>query len=155
MTRPGSLPSRDLLFHERLIPTSPSRCGKFYSDQSPAAESKSERDEFAAGKKTDGPKWQAIRREVFRSLLELSKRSFAEGKSGDDVLEILMVACDTRPSGSANSLTFQGVLIMSSRSPICRSVSSMLEASDQRAAEPPWRAHHDEHNDAGQPIHSP
>jgi hypothetical protein len=58
----------------------------------PAIESKSERYAFAAGKQTYGQKWRAISREVLRSLLELSKRYFAEGKSCNEVLEVLMAA---------------------------------------------------------------
>jgi hypothetical protein len=58
----------------------------------PAAESKSERYAFAAGKKTYGQKCRAIYREALRSLLELCKRYFAEGKSCDEVLEVLMPA---------------------------------------------------------------
>src|SRR5947208_11852308 len=57
--------------------------------RAPARESKSERYAFAAGKKTYGQKCRAIGREVLRSLLELSKRYFAEGKSCDEVLEVL------------------------------------------------------------------
>ena len=60
--------------------------------RAPVAESKSERYAFAAGRKTYGQKCRAIGREVLRSLLELSKRYFAEGKSGDEVLEVLMPA---------------------------------------------------------------
>lgn len=58
----------------------------------PAAESKSERYAFAAGKKTYGQKCRAIYREALRSLLELCKRYFAAGKSCDEVLEVLMPA---------------------------------------------------------------
>src|SRR5207248_9860105 len=47
---------------------------------------------FAAGKKTYGQKCRAIYREALRSLLELCKRYFAEGKSCDEVLEVLMPA---------------------------------------------------------------
>jgi hypothetical protein len=60
--------------------------------RAPAAESKSERYAFAAGKKTYGQKCRAIYREALRSLLELCKRYFAEGKSCDEVLEVLMPA---------------------------------------------------------------
>ena len=60
--------------------------------RTPAGESKSERYMFAAGKRTYGQKCRAIGREVLRSLLELSKRYFAEGKSCDEVLEVLMPA---------------------------------------------------------------
>ena len=58
--------------------------------RAPAAESKSERYAFAAGKKTYAQKCRAIYREALRSLLELCKRYFAEGKSCDEVLEVLM-----------------------------------------------------------------
>jgi hypothetical protein len=57
-----------------------------------ASESTSERYAFAAGKKTYAQKCRAIGREVLRSLLELSKRYFTEGKSCDEVLELLMPA---------------------------------------------------------------
>ena len=60
--------------------------------RAPATESKSERYAFAAGKKTYGQKCRAIYREALRSLLELCKRYFAEGKSCDEVLEVLMPA---------------------------------------------------------------
>jgi hypothetical protein len=60
--------------------------------RAPVAESKSERYAFAAGKKTYGQRCRAISREVLRSLLGLSKRCFAEGKSCDEVLEVLMPA---------------------------------------------------------------
>jgi hypothetical protein len=60
--------------------------------RAPASESTSERYAFAAGKKTYGQKCRAIGREVLRSLLELSKRYFTEGKSCDEVLELLMPA---------------------------------------------------------------
>jgi hypothetical protein len=60
--------------------------------RAPAAESKSERYAFAAGKKTYGQKCRAISREVLRSLLELCKRYFAEGKSCDEMVEMLMPA---------------------------------------------------------------
>jgi hypothetical protein len=55
-----------------------------------AAASESERYEFAKGEVTFGQRCRTIAREVFRSLLELSKRLFAEGKSCDEVLDILM-----------------------------------------------------------------
>jgi hypothetical protein len=60
--------------------------------RAPASESTLERYAFAAGKKTYGQKCRAIGREVLRSLLELSKRYFTEGKSCDEVLELLMPA---------------------------------------------------------------
>jgi hypothetical protein len=60
--------------------------------RAPTEASKSERYAFAAGKKTYGQKCRAISREVLRSLLELSRRYFAEGKSCNEVLEVLMPA---------------------------------------------------------------
>lgn len=54
--------------------------------------SKSEKFEFARGKITLGQRCRTIAREVFRSMLELSKRFFAEGKSSDEVLDMLMPA---------------------------------------------------------------
>jgi len=54
--------------------------------------SESERYEFAKGKTTFGQRCRTIAREVFRSMLELSKRLFAEGKSCDEVLDMLMPA---------------------------------------------------------------
>ncbi len=57
-----------------------------------AVVSKSERFEFAKGKTTFGQQCRTIAREVFRSMLELSKRLFSEGKSSDEVLDILMPA---------------------------------------------------------------
>jgi hypothetical protein len=64
--------------------------------RAPASESTSERYAFAAGKKTYAQKCRAIGREVLRSLLELSKRYFTEGKSCDEVLELLMPAWSDR-----------------------------------------------------------
>jgi hypothetical protein len=60
--------------------------------RAPVVGSKSERFEFAKGKTTFGQRCRTIAREVFRSMLELSKRLFAEGKSCDEVLDILMPA---------------------------------------------------------------
>jgi hypothetical protein len=60
--------------------------------RAPAGASTSERYAFAAGKKTYGQKCRVISREVLRSLLALSQRYFAEGKSCDEVLEVLMPA---------------------------------------------------------------
>jgi DDE superfamily endonuclease len=60
--------------------------------RAPAVASKSERFEFAEGKITYGQKCRVIAREVLRSMLELSKRYFAEGKSSEEVLELLMPA---------------------------------------------------------------
>jgi hypothetical protein len=57
-----------------------------------AVVSESERFEFAKGKTTFGQRCRTIVREVFRSMLELSKRLFAEGKSSDEVLDMLMPA---------------------------------------------------------------
>lgn len=54
--------------------------------------SKSERFEFAKGEITFGQRCRTIAREVFRSMLELSKRLFSEGKSCDEVLDMLMPA---------------------------------------------------------------
>jgi len=57
-----------------------------------AVVSESERFEFSKGKITLGQRCRTIVREVFRSILELSKRLFAEGKSCEDVLDRLMPA---------------------------------------------------------------
>jgi hypothetical protein len=57
-----------------------------------AVVSESERFEFAKGTATLGQRCRTIAREVFRSMLELSKRLFAEGKSCDEVLDMLMPA---------------------------------------------------------------
>ena len=57
-----------------------------------AVGSESERFQFAKGKATLGQRCRTISREVFRSMLELSKRLFAEGKSCDEVLDMLMSA---------------------------------------------------------------
>lgn len=54
--------------------------------------SESERFEFARGKATFGQRCRTIAREVFRSMLELSKRLFAEGKSSNEVLDMLIPA---------------------------------------------------------------
>lgn len=54
--------------------------------------SESERFEFARGKTTFGQRCRTIAREIFRSMLELSKRLFAEGRSCDEVLDMLMPA---------------------------------------------------------------
>jgi hypothetical protein len=58
----------------------------------PAAESQSERHEFANGKITIGQKCRAIGRDLVRCLLELAKRLFGEGKSSEEVLRVLMPA---------------------------------------------------------------
>jgi len=55
-------------------------------------ESKFERFEFSNGKATIGQRCRKIAREVLHSMLELSKRLFMEGKSTDEVLDILMPA---------------------------------------------------------------
>jgi hypothetical protein len=60
--------------------------------RAPAGESKSERYQFAEGKITFGQKCRAIARQVLRSLLELSKRYFLEGKSCEEVLQLVMPA---------------------------------------------------------------
>ena len=57
-----------------------------------AVGSEFERFEFARGKTTFGQRCRTIAREVFRSMLELSKRLFAEGRSCDEVLDMLMPA---------------------------------------------------------------
>jgi hypothetical protein len=54
--------------------------------------SESERFEFARGEITLGQRCHTIAREVLRSMLELSKRLFSEGKSCDQVLDMLMPA---------------------------------------------------------------
>ncbi len=54
--------------------------------------SKSEKFEFAKGEITLGQRCRTIAREVFRSMLELSKRLFAEGKSSHEVVDMLMPA---------------------------------------------------------------
>ena len=55
-------------------------------------ESKCERFEFSKGKATIGQRCRKIAREVLRSMLELSKRLFMEGKSTEAVLDMLMPA---------------------------------------------------------------
>ncbi len=60
--------------------------------RAPAVKSKSERFEFAKGDITFGQRCRTIAREVFRSMLELCKRLFSEGKSCDEVLDMLMLA---------------------------------------------------------------
>ena len=57
-----------------------------------ATASKSEKFSFAQGKITVGQKCKAIAREAFATLLALAKRLFTEGKSVDNVLEVLMPA---------------------------------------------------------------
>ncbi len=57
-----------------------------------AVVSKSERFEFAKGKTTLGQRCRPIAREVFGSMLKLSQRLFAEGKSWHEVLDMLMPA---------------------------------------------------------------
>ena len=57
--------------------------------RAPVSESTSERYAFAAGKKTTVRNAERSYREAVRSLLELCKRYFAEGKSCDEVLEVL------------------------------------------------------------------
>jgi hypothetical protein len=60
--------------------------------RAPVKESTSERYAFAGGQVTYGQKCLAIGREVMRSLLELIKRLLAQGKSCDELLEVLMPA---------------------------------------------------------------
>jgi hypothetical protein len=60
--------------------------------RAPAVASKSERYEFAEGRITCGQKCRAIRREVLRATLALWQRYFTEGKTCEQVLELLMPA---------------------------------------------------------------
>ena len=60
--------------------------------RAPAVASKSERDEFAEGRIPFGQKCRAISREVLRAMLTLCQRYFPEGKTCDQVLELLMPA---------------------------------------------------------------
>jgi hypothetical protein len=60
--------------------------------RAPAGASTSERDACAEGRTTFGQKCRAIGREVLRALLALCQRYFAEGKTCDHVLELLMPA---------------------------------------------------------------
>ena len=57
-----------------------------------APASTSEKFAFAQGKTTVGQKCRAIAREAFTALLNLVKRLFGEGKSVDNLLEVLMPA---------------------------------------------------------------
>ena len=58
--------------------------------RAPVVASKSERYEFAEGRITFGQKCRTISREVSRAMLALCQRYFAEGKTCDHVLELLM-----------------------------------------------------------------
>jgi hypothetical protein len=60
--------------------------------RAPAVASKSERYEFAEGQITFGQKCRTISRDVLRAMLALCQRYFAEGKTCDQVLEVLMPA---------------------------------------------------------------
>jgi hypothetical protein len=60
--------------------------------RAPALTSKSERYEFAEGRITFGQKCRTISREVLRAMLALCQRYFTEGKTCDQVLELLMPA---------------------------------------------------------------
>ena len=60
--------------------------------RAPAVASKSERFVFADGHITFGQQCRAIGREVIRATLALCQRYFAEGKTCDQVLELLMPA---------------------------------------------------------------
>ena len=60
--------------------------------RAPAVTSKSERYEFAEGRITFGQKCRTISREVLRAMLALCQRYFTEGKTCDQVLELLMPA---------------------------------------------------------------
>jgi hypothetical protein len=57
-----------------------------------ASGSTSERFEFAKGQSTFGQRCRTIAREVLHALLHLAHRLFAEGRSTDQVLEVLMPA---------------------------------------------------------------
>ncbi len=90
--RYASLPSRRrgeeaVKRHFRL-----SRVSQSLIQRASAPVSKSERFEFAKGKITFGQRCRTIAREVFRSMLKLSQRLFSEGKSCDEVLDMLMPA---------------------------------------------------------------
>ena len=60
--------------------------------RAPAVASKSERYAFAEGRITFGQKCRAISREVLRATLALCQRYFTEGKTCEQVLELLMPA---------------------------------------------------------------
>jgi hypothetical protein len=60
--------------------------------RAPAVASKSERYAFAEGQSTFGQKCRVISREVLRAMLALCQRYFAEGKTCDHMLELLMPA---------------------------------------------------------------
>jgi hypothetical protein len=60
--------------------------------RAPAVASKSERYAFAEGHITFGQKCRVISREVLRATLALCQRYFAEGKTCDQVLDLLMPA---------------------------------------------------------------
>ena len=60
--------------------------------RAPAVASKSERDAFAEGHITFGQKCRTMSREVCHATLALCQRYFAEGKTCDQVLELLMPA---------------------------------------------------------------
>ena len=63
-----------------------------FLQRAPAAASTSEKFAFAQGKITVGQKCRAIAREAFTALLTLAKRLFGEGKSVNNVMEVLMPA---------------------------------------------------------------
>jgi hypothetical protein len=60
--------------------------------RAPAMASKSERYAFAEGLITFGRKCRVISREILRAMLALCQRYFAEGKTCDHVLDLLMPA---------------------------------------------------------------
>jgi hypothetical protein len=60
--------------------------------RAPASGSTSERFEFAKGQPTFGQRCRTIAREVLHALLKLVQRLLAEGRSCDQVLEVLMPA---------------------------------------------------------------
>lgn len=57
-----------------------------------AEKSKSEKYEFAADKVTIGQRCRAIGREVMKGMLELSKKLFEQGRTSEEVLDILLPA---------------------------------------------------------------
>ncbi len=60
--------------------------------RAPAKASESEKFAFAKGEITFGQRCRTITREVLRSLLEVAQRLFADGRSCEQVLEVLMPA---------------------------------------------------------------
>jgi len=73
--------------HFRLSGVAPSLLPR-----APVQQSTSQRDAFAGGQITFGQQCRARGREVRRALRELVKQLFAEGKSCEELLEVLMPA---------------------------------------------------------------